>query len=340
MRKWWRIGLSAQQIEALEAGPNASQVMIARLAGAVMTVISANAAPAADIAVEAPVPGGPTRIFINGSINLDDADQFIQKTDVSNAIIFFNSEAGDLLAGFLIGQTIREKKFATAVKMGDQCASACGLAWLAGSQRFLEPGARIGFRAALDSTELGNAVLKGYLSEIGLSAPAKAYITEAPPKGMKWLDSAQAVKLGIAISAWPAAIPPKLPEVSSRSLWHYDGSTLLLMTDGVQRKIYYEIPRPDLVKIGVHRGTLFFVGRQEGREYRGIALAFSKQCVATPYRVRGELSVDNQTIVMHGNAPSWLDAKCRIVATYESTAMLVRSDDQPSDPVSSISPRP
>ena len=148
------------------------------------------------------------------------------------------------------------------------------------------------------------------------------------------------MKLGIAISAWPAAIPPKLPEVSSGSLWHYDGSTLLLMTDGVKRKIYYEIPRPDLVKIGVQRGTLFFVGRQQGREYRGITLAFSNQCVGTPYRVRGELSEDNQTIVMRGKAPSLLDAKCRIVATYEFTAMLVRSEEQPSDPVSSISPRP
>ena len=136
------------------------------------------------------------------------------------------------------------------------------------------------------------------------------------------------------------AKPPKLPEVSSGSLWHYDGSTLLLMTDGAQRKIYYEIPRPELVKIGVQRGTLFFVGRQQGREYHGITLAFSNRCVGSLYRVRGELSEDNQTIVMRGKAPSLLDAKCRIVATYHSTAMLVRSEEQPSDPVSSISPRP
>ena len=316
------------------------KLLITRLLGAAITVISVNASPAADISVEAPVPGGPTRIVINGSMNLDDADQFIQKAEVSNAIVSFNSEAGNLLAGFLIGQTIREKKFATAVKRGDQCASACGLAWLAGSRRFLEPGARIGFRAARDSAELGNAVLKGYLNELELSAPAKAYITEAPPKGMKWLDNAQAAKLGIAISAWSAALPPKLPEVSSESLWHYDGSTLLLMTDGVQRKIYYDTPRPELVKMGIQRGTLFFVGRQQGREYRGIALAFSSRCVGTPYRVRGELSEDNQTIVMRGKAPSLLDAKCRIVDTYESTALLVRSEEQPSDPVSSISPRP
>ena len=314
--------------------------LVMRLLGAVITVISTIASAAAEISVEPKAPGGPTRIFINGPINLDDADQFIQKANVSNAIVFFNSEAGDLLAGFLIGQTIREKKFATAVKRGDQCASACGLAWLGGGQRFLEPGAQIGFRAALDSAELGNAVLKGYLNEIGLSALAIAYITEAPPKGMKWLDNAQAAKLGIAISAWPTAIPPRPPEVSSGSLWHYDGSTLLLVQDGMQRKFYYETPRPELVKIGVQRGTLFFVGRQQGREYRGIALAFSNRCVGTPYQVRGELSEDKQVIVMRGNAPSSLDAKCRIVATYESTAMLVRSEEQPSDPVSSISPRP
>ena len=308
--------------------------------GAVITVISAIASPAADISVEPKTPGGPTRIFINGSINLDDADQFIQKADVSNAIVFFNSEGGDLLAGFVIGQTIREKKFATAVKRGDLCASACGLAWLGGGQRFLEPGAQIGFRAALDSAELGNAVLGGYLKEIGLSVLAIAYITEARPQGMKWLDHAQAAKLGIVISAWPsAATVPQAAEVSSGSLWDYNGSTLLLVHDGMQRKFYYETPRPELVKIGVQRGTLFFVGRQQGRAYRGIALVFSKQCKATPYSVRGEISQDNQTIVMRGNAPS-LDAKCRIIATYEATAMLVNSGEQPSDPVSSISPPP
>ena len=242
------------------------------------------------------------------------------------------------MAGLIVGKIIRQKKFATAVKRGDRCATACGIAWLAGNERFLEPDAQIGFRVALNSWELGTAVLGPYLNEIGLSVLAKAYITEAPSEGMKWLDHEQAAKLGIAISAWPsAASPPKLPEVHSGSLWEYNSSTLLLMTDGIERKFYYETPRRELVQFGVRRGTLFFVGQQQGREYRGMAYVFAKRCKATSYSVHGEISENNRTIVMRGNAPS-LDAKCRIGAIDEATAMLVRREQESSDTVSSISP--
>ncbi len=301
--------------------------LIARLLGAVITVISATAASTGEISVEPSAPGGPTRIVINGLLNWDVADQFIQKADaVSNATVFFNSEGGDLLAGLIIGRTIRQKKFSTAVKKGGLCVSVCGLAWLAGVQRFLEPHARIGFRAASGSSEIGKASLGNYLKDFGLSTLAIAYISESPPEGMNWLDHAQAAKLGIAISASPSATTP-VPDVPSESLWDHDGSTLLLITDGMQRKFYYETPRPGLIEIGVLRGTLFFVGQQKGRAYRGIARVFSKRCGATPYSVSGEISEDSQTILVRGKAPS-LDGQCRIQATWEAIAMLVRSAKQ------------
>jgi hypothetical protein len=105
-------------------------------------------------------------------------------------------------------------------------------------------------------------------------------------------------------------------------LWYYYGSTLLLITDGVHRKLYYETPGPEAA-IGVQRGTLFFVGQQKGRAFRGSALAFSGRCGAFAYPVRGETSQDNQTIVMRGNAPNF-DGKCRVGSTWEATLMLVR----------------
>jgi hypothetical protein len=62
--------------------------------------------------------------------------------------VVFNSNAGNLLAGIEIGKTIRLKSFATAVLDGLRCASSCAFAWLGGSPRFMEQGARIGFHAA------------------------------------------------------------------------------------------------------------------------------------------------------------------------------------------------
>src|SRR6187549_630327 len=112
---------------------------ITRFLAAVITVISASASTA-DVSVEPPAPGWPTRISISGLLNWDNADQFIQKAEgVSNAVVLLNSEGGDLLAGLSIGDLIRAKKFATAVKKDGACASVCGFVWLSGVQRFLEP---------------------------------------------------------------------------------------------------------------------------------------------------------------------------------------------------------
>jgi hypothetical protein len=275
------------------------------------------------VSVESAAPAQPTRIFVNGVLSWDEADQFIQKVEaVSNGIVFFNSKGGDLLAGLIIGQTIRQKKFSTVVTRDELCESVCGLAWLGGVQRFLEPPTRIGFRAASDAWEAGNASLAAYLNEIGLSASARSFITDAPHSGMNQLDRAQAEKLGIAISVWPNAAPP-VPEAPSGSLWEYNGSTLSLTVDGMQWKFHYETPRRELVEMGVQRGTLFFVGQKGGRGYRGFTMVFSR-CGVSPYSVRGEISEDGQTILLRGKAPS-LDERCRTHSTWEAIATLVRS---------------
>ena len=66
--------------------------LITLFLGAMIPVISANASRAADISVEPPARGGPTRIFINGSMTLDDADHFIQKADVSKQLSFLTAK--------------------------------------------------------------------------------------------------------------------------------------------------------------------------------------------------------------------------------------------------------
>src|SRR4051794_37237103 len=92
-----------------------------------ITVISASVSSTAEVSVET-TPGEPAKFFVNGSLDWDMVDQLIQKADTaSNAVIFLNSGRGDLLAGLMLGQIIRQKK-----------ESVCGLAWLGGSQRFLE----------------------------------------------------------------------------------------------------------------------------------------------------------------------------------------------------------
>ena len=67
------------------------------------------------------------------------------------AVVIFNSDGGNVLAGILIGEEIFKKKLATQVRNGERCASACAIAWLGGTKRFMGSEARVGFHAAYNS---------------------------------------------------------------------------------------------------------------------------------------------------------------------------------------------
>lgn len=123
-------------------------------------------------------------------------------------VVFLDSRGGGILEAMIIGESIRKRKFGTAVSKGDQCASACALIWLAGTTRFLSPDARLGFHAAYTGegdgakeTGMGNALVGAYLHELDLSFEAIAFATSAPPNGMNWLHAAKAKELGIGVVA-------------------------------------------------------------------------------------------------------------------------------------------
>jgi hypothetical protein len=96
---------------------------------------------------------GGTSITIDGKIEHGDFETFKVKTSpLGKAVVVLASPGGNLLAGIQIGEMIRLRGWSTYVPSA--CASACALAWLGGTQRFMTPIARIGFHAAsLDGQE-------------------------------------------------------------------------------------------------------------------------------------------------------------------------------------------
>jgi hypothetical protein len=142
----------------------------------------------------------------------------------AKAIVNFNSDGGVLLDGIAIGKTIRLKSFSTAVLDGKRCASACALAWLGGSPRYMGRTALVGFHAAyikkegLPSSGVGNALVGSYLTQIGLSETAVVYITQAAPTELTLLTLRDAEKIGIEVSPFEQQTPtPKIaPRVTSR----------------------------------------------------------------------------------------------------------------------------
>jgi hypothetical protein len=115
------------------------------------------------------------------------------------------SGGGSVLAGIEIGRIIRLRNYMTLVSDSASCASACAIAWLGGTTRYMAAKAKIGFHAAFNpetgqETGVGNALIGSYLSQIGLPDRAVIYATRASPQSMTWLTMSDAQEKGIEVS--------------------------------------------------------------------------------------------------------------------------------------------
>jgi hypothetical protein len=111
---------------------------------------------------------------VSGEITPGDFERFKSATAgiplTDKVVVFLASDGGNLVEGLEIGESIRKLGYSTAVVDGARCASACALAWLAGSLRMMGPESLIGFHAAfdkLDGSESGqaNALVGAYLTQ-------------------------------------------------------------------------------------------------------------------------------------------------------------------------------
>ena len=175
-----------------------------RAAALALGVLSTAAAEAATISVE---QLGPAAIVtVQGALDARDGERFFAKiAPLVTARVRLQGSGGSVLAGIQIGETIRLKGMETIVPAGARCASACALAWLGGSRRFLAPGARIGLHSASDPRSgqvsgTGNALLGAYLNRLGLSYSTVAYLVRAAPESITWLGIADAKRLGIEVN--------------------------------------------------------------------------------------------------------------------------------------------
>ena len=183
---------------------------------AILLFFALTGAQAADIDVKR-LEGGSTLVVVEGKLEIGDVETFQAKVaslPAAGTTVAFQSQGGHLLAGIRIGSVIRSKKFATVVPDAAECASACALAWLGGTRRYVGKESLVGFHAAFTLKEdgapaesaPGNAILGAYLNQLGLSEKAILYITQAVPESIQWMSMREAAELGIAVSPLQ---PPK-----------------------------------------------------------------------------------------------------------------------------------
>lgn len=175
------------------------------LLGTVLAVCIISSAGAATINYAA--LDGLNTITVAGTITDGDAERFeeVAAAITGQALVVLSSPGGLVKDGLIIGIAIRRHGYATGVPDSAVCSSICGLMWLAGEPRYISPSSKVGFHAAFrvdDGRESGqaNALIGAYLSKLGLSYDAIAYMTDAPPDEMRWLTPVDAEKYHITYS--------------------------------------------------------------------------------------------------------------------------------------------
>jgi hypothetical protein len=155
-------------------------------------------------------------LFIFGQIEFGDDEKFkheIQAHGITASTVVLHSIGGDVAAALKIGREIKRLGFTTVVGNDMYCVSACAMIWLAGSRRFYDARAKIGFHSAYNMTKRGayvsggvNALVGAYYAGLGLPDKAIYFFTAAPPQEMFWLKSDMFEKLEVKAEYLPGAV--------------------------------------------------------------------------------------------------------------------------------------
>lgn len=161
--------------------------------------------------------GTTTSIVIFGRISPETEGAFTAAANANRgARVVLNSGGGSLTPALNIGRFIRENRLQTYVPDASGCFSACSLIWLAGTERHIGQGARIGFHAAYVAQQggpgqvssSGNAVIGAYLSRLGYNDGAIRLFTAAPPNQIVVVKPNQFEQNGVTVRQTAARLPP------------------------------------------------------------------------------------------------------------------------------------
>ena len=121
--------------------------------------------------------------------------------------IQLNSIGGSLFEGANIARIIRNALLDTVVASGDTCASACFLAFAAGSTRTVHSGARVGVHAVSDefgeqtqASRAGTAAMARIAKILGVPSAIVESMISTPSSQMFWLTAANLAAMGAVVT--------------------------------------------------------------------------------------------------------------------------------------------
>lgn len=156
-------------------------------------------------------------VYASGPIAAGDADRLRAKATewklIPGAVVYFDSNGGNLVEAMKMGRTIRELQFETQIGIeGDinrektsHCISACTIAFLGGVYRNVSANAIFGVHRFYaedgslngDNAQLVSALLVEYIQSMGVSPSFISYMTDAGPAEINALSTNTMNSLGI-----------------------------------------------------------------------------------------------------------------------------------------------
>jgi hypothetical protein len=169
---------------------------------ALALVVLGTSAHAASITVERDGcnPRDCYRINIKGDIKLEDFPQFekiIGDYKIKNALVYLDSNGGNMVGGLLMGYSIKEHGFSTYVHKDTVCVSVCAAMWMAGYEKYYHATAAIGFHSPFSYGRNGRKVVnreavnivKQYYARVGVPKQAIDFLVSASPDNLFWLNA-------------------------------------------------------------------------------------------------------------------------------------------------------
>lgn len=186
--------------------------------GACAAAVAAAAFAAAPVSAgieHSTLADGVEGIYVIGEIQLGDENRFRALAErYPSAVVYLESPGGAVIAAVEIGKLVRERNYATAVLADGTCTSSCALVWLAGTRRYLAPGAQLGFHAShmddggrLVETGVGNAIVGYYLAQLGMSEKTVVFATIASPYEFNWLTAESSGRADITFETAVQTLP-------------------------------------------------------------------------------------------------------------------------------------
>jgi ATP-dependent protease ClpP protease subunit len=194
---------------------------LSRIFGAFLLVLTASNFAHAAAITSIVSQEGKAVILLNGDIEAGDAEKvhgLIRAANNSNRLVSgirLNSKGGLLLEGTKLADVIRVAQIATVVPNGKLCASACFIAFAAGTQKFVSRTAQVGVHGASDKNGAESVVsnaatisMARIVKDLGVPPHIIGKMVITPPSEMVWLNENELRSMGAELTGKPAQTQP------------------------------------------------------------------------------------------------------------------------------------